>query len=174
MSVSCGRVLEPLYNIHYKNMFFWFKMWTVVKKKIKQRYFWMKRSWEFQINIIPTKDTEKCKLKKEFYFKRKSLLTGTFLANNFLLSGTPLINNSFNLINSSQYIWKLFEASENYFPQIWPSINIIDEQAGAELCQAQGKLELFWLWLMYAYAYLAQEFILALWFCSFGLVGLVW
>ena len=53
------------------------------------------------------------------------------------------------------------------------------QQAGAELCQAQGKLKLVWLWLTLGFANFAHGFyfsalLLFLWKFWFGLVGLVW
>ena len=53
------------------------------------------------------------------------------------------------------------------------------KQAGAELCQAQGKLELVWLWLdpclywLTNMPILVMNLILELWLCCFGLVHLV-
>ena len=67
--------------------------------------------------------------------------------------------------------------------------NFKKKQAGAELCQAQGKFKLVWLWLALGFANLAQEsnfgallwflwisefgLVWLVWFCRFGLVGLV-
>ena len=58
----------------------------------------------------------------------------------------------------------------------------IDEkktQAGAELCEAQGKLKLVCLWLTFGFASLAHEFnfgalILFIWKFWFSKFGLVW
>ena len=57
--------------------------------------------------------------------------------------------------------------------------NLIIKQAGAELCQAQGKLKLVWLWLTFGFANFAHEFnfgalLLFLWKFWVGLVGVVW